>query len=100
MKIDTEREENKLMLKIKGRLDTTTSPELEEALSEEQLEGINNLTLNFAELEYVSSAGLRVLLTVHKRMVAKNGSMVVRKANEGIRQLFVITGFSEILTVE
>lgn len=100
MKIDVEREQEKLTLKVKGRLDTTTSPELEEALSENNLEEITSLILNFAELEYVSSAGLRVLLAAHKKMVAKDGSMVVRKANEEVREVFTITGFSEILTIE
>ena len=100
MKIDAEREQEKLTLKVKGRLDTTTSPELEEALSENNLEEITSLILNFAELEYVSSAGLRVLLAAHKKMAAKDGSMVVRKANEEVREVFTITGFSEILTIE
>lgn len=100
MKIDAEREQEKLTLKVKGRLDTTTSPELEEALSENNLEGITSLILNFVELEYVSSAGLRVLLAAHKKMAAKDGCMVVRKANEEVREVFTITGFSEILTIE
>lgn len=100
MKIDAEREQDRLTLKVKGRLDTTTSPKLEEALYENNLEEITSLTLNFAELEYVSSAGLRVLLAAHKKMVAKDGCMVVRKANKEVQEVFTITGFSEILTIE
>lgn len=100
MKIETERDENKLMVKVKGKLDTTTAPELEEELSEDNLAGITSLVLNFAELEYISSAGLRVLLAVHKRMEAKEGYLVVKKANKAVQEVFSITGFKEILRIE
>lgn len=82
---------------LTGRLDTTTAPELEKELAD--LEGITALTLDLASLEYISSAGLRVLLGAQKKM-SKQGAMKVTNVCETILEVFEITGFSDILTIE
>ena len=89
---------NVLEIALEGRLDTMTAPELEKKLRD-SLDGVNELTLDFAGLDYISSAGLRVLLTAHKAMSAKGGMKVVN-ANELVREVFDVTGFSDILTIE
>ena len=81
-----------------GRLDTVTAPELEQALKE-SLDGVKALTMDFTELEYISSAGLRVLLSAQKVM-NKQGEMKITNANESIMEIFEVTGFSDILTIE
>ncbi|MBR5287215.1 MAG: STAS domain-containing protein [Clostridia bacterium] len=83
---------------LNGRLDTTTAPQLESELKE-SLAGVENLVLDFAGLQYLSSAGLRVLLSAQKQM-NKQGSMVVRHVNETIAEIFDVTGFCDILTIE
>ena len=98
MTIETSREEEKLCLKVKGRLDTMTSPQLDKEV-ETNLKGTELLTMDLSELDYVSSAGLRVLLSAHKSMKKQGGSMVVRGVNEEVQEVFTITGFSEILTI-
>jgi anti-sigma B factor antagonist len=85
-------------LEIIGRLDTTTAPELEAAI-DGCLNDTQDLVLDFHGLEYISSAGLRVLLKAQKSM-AKKGSMKVLNVNETIMEVFDITGFSDILTIE
>ena len=81
-----------------GRLDTTTSPALEKELNE-VLPKINELVFDFSKLEYISSAGLRVLLTAHKAM-SRKGGMKVTNVNEIVQEVFDVTGFSDILTIE
>ncbi|MBR2067909.1 MAG: STAS domain-containing protein [Solobacterium sp.] len=98
MEIKKERNENVLTIKVVGRLDTTTAPELEESVKE-SIEGVEELIFDFEELEYISSAGLRVLLSTQKVM-NKQGSMKVIHVNEVIMEIFEVTGFSDILTVE
>ena len=83
---------------LEGRLDTVTAPQFETELKK-ALEGISELTIDCAKLEYVSSAGLRVLLSVHKIMT-KQGSMVVKNLSEEVKEVFDITGFSDILTIK
>ena len=83
---------------LEGRLDTVTAPELEGALKE-VLDGLNELTLDFEKLEYISSAGLRVLLSAQKTM-SKQGTMKVTHVNETIMEIFEVTGFIDILTIE
>ena len=83
---------------LEGRLDTVTAPELEGALKE-VLDGLSELTLDFEKLEYISSAGLRVLLSAQKIM-AKQGSMKVVHVNDTIMEIFEVTGFVDILTIE
>ena len=87
-----------LTIKLTGRLDTTTAPELEAALKESYA-GVEKLVLDFAGLEYLSSAGLRVLLGAQKTM-NKQGEMVVKNVNETIEEIFEITGFADVLTIE
>ncbi|MCD7981469.1 MAG: STAS domain-containing protein [Clostridiales bacterium] len=87
-----------LTLCLSGRLDTATAPQLEEELKN-TLTGVSQLILDFTDLAYISSAGLRVLLFAQKTM-NKQGSMLIRNANETIMEVFDITGFSEILTIE
>lgn len=87
-----------LTLTLTGRLETTTAPALDKAVKEE-LEGVTDLIFDFAGLEYISSAGLRVLLTAQKAM-NKQGAMKIVNANEIVREIFDITGFTEILMVE
>lgn len=87
-----------LKLTLTGRLDTTTAPQLEAELKR-SISGVESLVLDFEGLEYLSSAGLRVLLAAQKVM-SKQGSMVIRNVNETILEVFEITGFSDILTIE
>ena len=97
MEIIKTAEDKKLAVEVKGRLDTTTAPELEAALKE-AMEGIEELTLNFAELEYISSAGLRVLLATQKAMQGK-GEMIVTGVNDIVMEVFEVTGFCDILNI-
>ena len=97
MTINKNLEGTKLEIVLEGRLDTTTSPMLETELKQ-ALDGITELTFNFEKLEYISSAGLRILLATQKRM-SKQGSMVVKNVNEVIAEVFEVTGFSDILTI-
>lgn len=87
-----------LNIKVAGRLDTTTAPELEKELTE-SISGAEKLALDFADLEYLSSAGLRVLLQAQKIM-NKQGEMVVKNVNETIMEIFEVTGFTDFLTIE
>ena len=87
-----------LEIRLGGRLDTTTAPELEAELSR-SLTGLTELTLDLEELEYISSAGLRVLLSAQKRM-NKQGEMKVTHVGEAIMEIFEVTGFSDILNIE
>ena len=87
-----------LTIELEGRLDTTTSPELEKEMSE-SLDGIEALTLDLEKLDYISSAGLRVLLSAQKVM-NRQGKMKVIHVNEIIMEIFEVTGFSDILTIE
>ncbi|MBR6352612.1 MAG: STAS domain-containing protein [Oscillospiraceae bacterium] len=87
-----------LCVALEGRLDTVSSPELEECLRED-LPGMTLLVLDFEKLDYISSAGLRVLLQAHKRMNGQ-GRMVLRNVGESILEIFEVTGFTEILTIE
>ena len=98
MTIDKQINGSELTLTLNGRLDTTTAPELE-AVIKDSIAGITHLVMDFAELEYLSSAGLRVILSAQKTM-NKQGEMVIRNVNETINEVFEITGFIDILTIE
>ncbi|MBQ6290383.1 MAG: STAS domain-containing protein [Clostridia bacterium] len=87
-----------LEIALAGRLDTMTAPELEAELNKD-LGGVDSLTLDFGKLDYISSAGLRVLLTAHKAMAAKGG-MKICNVNEVVQEVFEVTGFADILTIE
>lgn len=81
---------------VEGRLDTATAPDLEKEVKE-SLEGVTKLVIDFEKLEYISSAGLRVLLSLHKLMKQQ---MVIRGSNEVVMDVFEVTGFSDILNLE
>ncbi len=91
-------ENEKAVFSLEGRLDTVTAPELEKELKE-ALDGVSALTLDFEKLEYISSAGLRVLLSAQKVM-SKKGEMKIVHVNDTIMEIFEVTGFSDILTIE
>ena len=98
MKITTNANGTALNIALEGRLDTTTAPELEKELKA-VIESADALVLDFGELDYISSAGLRVLLSAHKAM-SKQGAMKVTNVNEMVMEVFEVTGFSDILTIE
>lgn len=98
MTIIPAREGGSLNIALEGRLDTTTAPQLEQALKPD-LPGVTSLTLDFSALDYLSSAGLRVLLATQKLM-NKQGKMVIRGVNETIMEVSEMTGFIDILTIQ
>ena len=91
-------ENNALTIALEGRLDTTTAPELETELKA-ALPGIVSLTIDMSKLEYISSAGLRVLLSAQKIM-NKQGEMKLIHVSDVINEIFEVTGFSDILNIE
>lgn len=99
MEITRESSGDTLVLSLKGRLDTITAPQLENELKT-SLADVQNLVLDMSALDYLSSAGLRVILSAQKKMNAKKGKMVVRHCNEVIMDVFSMTGFLDILTIE
>ena len=98
MTINKKQDGSALTIALEGRLDTTTAPELEQELSK-SLDGVTALTLDMAGLDYISSAGLRVLLSAHKTMM-KQGEMKLINLNEVVQEVFDVTGFSDILNIE
>ena len=98
MEIKKVKNGTELNLAVEGRLDTTTAPKLEAELKQ-NISGVETLVLDFATLEYLSSAGLRVLLAAQKVM-NKQGEMIIRNVNETINEIFEVTGFIDILTIE
>ena len=98
MTINKTVDENKLTVAIEGRLDTTTAPQLEAELKE-SMDGITELVMDLSEMGYISSAGLRVLLSAQKIMTKKGGMRIIH-VNEMVMEVFEVTGFSDILTIE
>lgn len=98
MEITENREDAKLTLEISGRLETSTAPRLQE-LVENKLDGVRQLRIDMKKLEYISSAGLRTLLSAKKKMKAAEGTMTITGANEEVKEVFKITGFDEILDI-
>ena len=98
MNIEIKRNKEEVILVVSGRLDTTTAPTLDKTLSD-VLNEVKNVVLDIKELEYISSAGLRVLLSAQKK-IHKNGSMVIRNVCAEIMEIFEMTGFADILTIE
>lgn len=98
MNIIHTKNDTSLTIALEGRLDTTTAPQLEQELKP-ALPGVTSLTLDFSALDYLSSAGLRVLLATQKVM-NKQGEMVIRGVNETIMEVFEMTGFIDILTIQ
>ncbi|MBQ9827041.1 MAG: STAS domain-containing protein [Firmicutes bacterium] len=99
MTINKTLEDGKLAIALEGRLDTFTSPDLEKEL-EGVLDEAKEVSMDLAKLEYISSAGLRVLLSIQKKMNAAEGTFVVRNINDIVKEVFEVTGFDEILTIE
>ena len=98
LNIEKSVENGNVTIKLEGRLDTVSAPEMEQSLRE-SLDEVTSLTLDFEKLEYISSAGLRVLLSTQKIM-NKQGEMKLVHVNEVIMEIFEVTGFSDILTIE
>ena len=96
MNIEKVLDKKELTINLEGRLDTVTSPELEAELN---FEGVEKLVFNFEKLDYISSAGLRLLLMAQKTM-NKQGEMVITNVNDTIMEVFEITGFCDILTIQ
>lgn len=90
--------ENALLIKLEGRLDTTSSPQLETFINA-NIDNIKQLNFDLEHLTYISSAGLRVLLSAQKVM-NKQGSMLIKNADSAVKEIFEVTGFSEIFTIE
>lgn len=99
MNVAVEKNGGECLVKVDGRLDTTTAPELEKALSE-VLDSAEKLVLDLNGLAYVSSAGLRVLLGAQKKMNARKAAMVLRHVDSMVMEVFEVTGFLDILTIE
>ena len=98
MTINVQKDGEKLTLSPEGRIDTVTSPEFSKSI-DDNIEGVKELVIDLEKLEYISSAGLRVLLTTQKNM-AKIGTMKLIHVNDVIMDVFNITGFVDILTIE
>lgn len=99
MKIELQKGGENLILRLDGRLETSTAPDLQKVVDND-LEDVKNLQIDMEQLEYVSSAGLRVLLAASKKMKAKQGSMSVCHVGEDIMEVFEITGFNDILNIQ
>ncbi len=99
MEISKYKVEEYLKVTVKGRLDTNTAPELEKSILEE-MESINKLDLDLSDLDYISSAGLRVVLMLHKTLSAKKGVLKILHPKEEVMDVFDMTGFSSFLNIE
>ena len=99
MEIIKKKNTDTLSIALKGRLDTNTAPELEKTALEE-LDNVKKLNLDLANLDYISSAGLRVVLTFHKHLSGKGGKLVVQHPKDEVMEVFDMTGFSSFLTIE
>lgn len=98
MNIEKTQNDSELYIALTGRLDTTTAPQLEAELKH-NISGVEKLVFDFVNLEYLSSAGLRVLLSAQKVM-NKQGEMIIKNVNSTIMDIFEVTGFVDILTIE
>ena len=98
MNINIEKENGVTLMKIEGRLDTTTAPELEKAINNEG-DALKSLTLDFKGVDYISSAGLRVLLSAQKKMNVQ-GYMELIGVSEAVMDIFEMTGFADILVIK
>ncbi len=98
MIVSKKQEGSNLTVALEGRIDTLTAPQLETELAP-LLEGVSALVIDLAQVAYISSAGLRVLLSTHKKMLSAGGSLTIANAVSAVREVFDITGFSDILTL-
>ncbi|MDR0738838.1 MAG: STAS domain-containing protein [Oscillospiraceae bacterium] len=100
MDIVKNQEGDTLSITLKGRLDTNTAPQLEKELESSLNESTKNLNFDFKELVYVSSAGLRVILSAQKKIDKISGKMKIKNSSSNIKEVFEVTGFTDILTLE
>lgn len=100
MKIEIKKEDEIFVVELEGRMDTNTSPDFQKELEDYYSKEGFNLILDFDKLDFVSSAGLRVLLLIQKKAKALNGKMVIKNVKPEIKEVFDMTGFSDILTIE
>ncbi len=99
MKITKKYNEKDLLMSVEGRIDTITSQELDKEINSE-IGNFESLTLDFADLEYISSAGLRVLIATQKKLKADNIPLVIKNVNDAVSEIFRMSGFDKILTIE
>lgn len=100
MKIQTITNDSEIVVSIEGRVDTTTAPELEKAVNVFYAQNGITLVFDCEKMDYVSSSGLRVILSAHKNITAKGGKFILRHLNREVRSVIDLTGFSRILTIE
>ena len=98
MEIQKELDGDRLTVKLTGRLDAVTAIQFDKDIAK-SLDGVKNLTIDFAKLEYIASAGLRILLKLQKKMYAQ-GDMKIININRDVREVLDMTGFSRLLTLE
>ncbi|WP_407420799.1 STAS domain-containing protein [Methanobrevibacter sp.] len=99
MKITKKYNEKDLLMSVEGRIDTITSQELDKEINSE-IGNFESLTLDFTDLEYISSAGLRVLIATQKKLKADNVPLVIKNVNDAVSEIFRMSGFDKILTIE
>ena len=99
MEVKFNKQSSSLTVVISGNIDTVTAPELDAKL-QENLAGIKDLVLDFAAVDYISSAGLRVILMTHQLLEDVDGNMTVKNVNEDVRDVFEMTGFDSLLNLE
>ena len=99
MNVNKQQNGSELLFEIEGGIDSATAPQLNDILSN-SVNGVSSLVLDFKKVDYISSAGLRVLLVNYKAMIAKKGTMVIRNVNSNVMDIFTMTGFVNILTIE
>ena len=99
MEVKFNKQDSNLTVVISGNIDTVTAPELD-SLLQENLPGIKDLILDFAAVDYISSAGLRVILMANQQMEDVDGNMTVKNVNEDVRDVFEMTGFDSLLNLE
>ena len=100
MQITTNISNQNLIISLSGRLDTITSPQLEEEINRNSFDEIETVTLNMRSLEYISSAGLRVILMLHKKLAGTNGKLRLINVNDMIMEIFTMTGMDSFLEIE
>lgn len=98
MEYKIDKDGSKVNISVEGRVDTTTAPQLEEAILPE-LDGATDVNMDFANLEYISSAGLRLLLMLQKKMNAASGTFTILNVNDFVMEVLEMTGFKDILTI-
>ena len=99
MNIDKNYNDKELTLTVEGRIDTLTSKELEDEITAE-MGNFDSLILDFANLEYISSAGLRVLISTQKKLKADNIPMIIKNVTDSVNEIFRMSGFDKILKIE